>query len=67
MLLRACSTTDNGSAETVLQVLTQSPRRLYGNALVRRMSVKPVLITFFRVKRWIRRRGMWSIDPDLLT
>jgi hypothetical protein len=43
------------------------PRNMYGSTLMRLLSVKPVFITFCRVRRWIGQRGVWSIHPDLLT
>jgi hypothetical protein len=63
---RLHSSTENGSVETVLHVFIQSPRSLYGNALVRLVFVKPVFITYCRTRTWIWRRGVWSIHPHLL-
>jgi hypothetical protein len=55
----------NESVETVLQVLTQSPGSLYGNLLIRLVSVKPVLMPICKVRIWIGQRGVWSIHPNL--
>jgi hypothetical protein len=56
-----CSSTDNESVETVLQILTQALRSVYGTLLIRLVSVKSVLVIIYGVRRWIGQRGVWSI------
>jgi hypothetical protein len=53
MLRRPCSSTISGSVETVLQVVRQSPRSLYGSVVVRLVYVKLMFIKNCRVRRWI--------------
>jgi hypothetical protein len=61
------------TVQLTMEVLRQcyksshSIQEVYGNAVVRLVSVKSVFITFCRLRRWIGRRGMWRIHPDLLT